>query len=150
MSERVRKILKDPNHICWFAELFSGLSRDEVGQIWDRVQDRELVDLAHEQRQQPTRRNLPPIVQKKGFVYLAKTARSNLVKIGFTKQPKEREKAFRSIDPSLSLFCVTAADWKYEQALHKRFASQRRYGEWFQLSARDVALLMEEMETNAP
>lgn len=80
-----------------------------------------------------------------GYIYILKdTEISGYYKIGKTKQPFERMKAFGVQLPfAVELIHVIkchSAD-EVERRLHRQFASKRQRGEWFSLNDEDVAAI---------
>lgn len=78
------------------------------------------------------RRKLPP-----GFVYVIRVRGFDLAKIGYSRAPDKRiSELARGAGmigglEELARFPATAT---HERAMHKRFAKQRLFGEWFRLS----------------
>jgi hypothetical protein len=89
---------------------------------------------------------MTPIAQalpkKSGFVYLL-CAEGGYYKIGKSKSPQSRVKAFRSLPFKVRLvhqIKSANAPW-LERFLHERFADCCIIGEWFRLSDADVAAI---------
>lgn len=76
-----------------------------------------------------------------GRVYLMRNNKNNLIKIGFSKNPKVREATLQSEEPDITLICHWPGCMKDELRLHKHYASKRRRGEWFELTDKDVSCL---------
>jgi hypothetical protein len=75
-----------------------------------------------------------------GFVYLIKSAR--FYKIGKTNAAgrREREIALQLPEKATTVHVIRTDDPSgIEDYWHKRFAPNRQNGEWFELSAHDVA-----------
>lgn len=88
----------------------------------------------HRRKYEPRKR------ETKGFVYLLK-ADNGSFKIGRTKNPKSRSKAFSVTLPfDVEFICLieTPDMFTLETQLHERFASKRGNGEWFDLLPDDV------------
>lgn len=85
-----------------------------------------------------------PVTRAPGFVYLMRHGRAGTVKIGYSKNPKEREETLQAEDPDLNLLASWPGTTDDERALHTRFADLRTRGEWFRLSPNDVGGLIEE------
>ena len=76
-----------------------------------------------------------------GFVYAMKNKRNGYTKIGFSKRPEYRESTLQAEDPDVELvfsFPGTPAD---ESVAHERYKQHRLRGEWFTLSAQQLAEL---------
>jgi hypothetical protein len=85
--------------------------------------------------------------KRAGYVYLMRNNRNGYVKIGFSRNPKHREKTLQSEDPDVELLW-SHQGFKYdERELHARYASMRVRGEWFRLTADDVAHIIANMNT---
>lgn len=79
-------------------------------------------------------------VQSHGYVYLLKSGR--FFKIGYSKSPGRRvyEMDIKLPDPVQLIHQIQTDDPQGIEAYwHRRFADRRRRGEWFDLSAADVA-----------
>lgn len=72
-----------------------------------------------------------------GFVYLCRNNRNGLTKIGFSRNPKQREYTLQSEDPDVSMFATFPGTTRAERSLHEQFAGKRVRGEWFNLSDED-------------
>ncbi len=77
---------------------------------------------------------------KQGYVYLFETV-GGFFKIGQSIDPEERVKAFASLPFEIRLRHKIAVDDMdyWERDLHRNFAERRARGEWFRLTAEDVA-----------
>ena len=71
------------------------------------------------------------------YVYLMKHS-NGLVKIGFSKNPKAREKTLQAEDPRLKIVCYWEADISVEKRLHQIYDDLRVRGEWFKLKQHHV------------
>lgn len=84
-----------------------------------------------------------PTYWRGGYIYILKDIQiSGLYKIGKTRNPVERMKAFGvqlpfAVELIHVIKCYSADE--VERRLHSRFASKRERGEWFALSDEDVA-----------
>lgn len=85
-----------------------------------------------------------PGERKTGFVYLARNERNGMTKIGFSNNPRQREKTLQSEEPEIHIFHKWRGCWVDEQATHVKFSDSRVRGEWFNLSKSQVARLMRE------
>lgn len=87
---------------------------------------------------------LPTLQPTEGYVYLFKS--QNLYKIGKAIDiDKRKKKVERDVSEELMLIHqISSNDYtRAETILHKRFAHLRKWGEWFDLSASDVAAICE-------
>lgn len=71
---------------------------------------------------------------RKGFVYLMRNSRNGLVKIGFSKDPKVRERTLQSEEPEIEMIWCVSGNRDKEEALHHQYRRCRVRGEWFKLS----------------
>jgi hypothetical protein len=71
------------------------------------------------------------------FVYLMSHA-NGLTKIGFSKNPKAREKTLQAEDPRLEIVLIVPACKETENRLHEIFKSVRKRGEWFELQPHHI------------
>ncbi len=102
--------------------------------------------------------NVPALEKPAGYVYILKDIEiSQRCKIGHTRNPSQRLKRFDVILPfKTKLIALIKAQYalQLENWLHKRFASSRQEGEWFDLSDDDVAnlrnLSVQEITTEKP
>lgn len=80
-----------------------------------------------------------PRLRDKGYVYLL-WSEMGVYKIGRTKTPDTRLKAFSSLPFEVRCECLIETDnaSELEHSLHTRFADKRGRGEWFALNADDV------------
>lgn len=60
--------------------------------------------------------------------------RNRLVKIGFSKKPRLREKTLQSEEPEIQLIDVVIGTKSMERDLHSYFERHRVRGEWFDFS----------------
>lgn len=72
------------------------------------------------------------------YVYLQHNTKNNRYKIGFSKQPKHREKTLQSEEPDIQVYRQWIASQKYEGILKKKFESKHIRGEWYALSKDDL------------
>lgn len=83
--------------------------------------------------------------RQSGWVYLMRSKRTLLYKIGLSKNVKERLRSVRTgkDDSTIEVvFMLKTKDmYKSEQWLHRQFSIQRVEGEWFRLSKADVAAI---------
>jgi hypothetical protein len=69
------------------------------------------------------------------FVYFAKVANGNRLKIGLSRDPRTRVKILSIGSPvKLVLYYARPGDRQMETRLHRRFAADRLHGEWFRVS----------------
>lgn len=64
--------------------------------------------------------------------YLMKNNNTKLYKIGYSKNPKHREKTLQSQEPSIKM--VKIWNKNIERKLHKLYSEYRVRGEWFNLT----------------
>lgn len=81
-----------------------------------------------------------------GFVYLMRHGRADTIKIGYSKNPKEREDTLQAEDPDLNLLASWPGTKDDERALHARFSALRTRGEWFRLNDIEIDQLIEEFD----
>ncbi len=67
-----------------------------------------------------------------------KNLRNGLHKIGRSLSPLKREKTLQSEEPEIEMVASWPGKTSDEYDLHKRFASKRIRGEWFNLDESDV------------
>ncbi|MFL5765470.1 MAG: GIY-YIG nuclease family protein [Bacteroidia bacterium] len=72
------------------------------------------------------------------YVYIMLNCRSNLFKIGKSKNPSYREKTLQSEEPEVKIVAVWMAPDDEEKKLHNDYKSKRQRGEWFKLSTKDL------------
>jgi hypothetical protein len=83
----------------------------------------------------------PPTDVEFGFVYLIKFGR--FFKIGKTNSAgrRERELAIQLPEKTTTVHVIRTDDpTEIEEYWHKRFRDRRKNGEWFELTAQDVAV----------
>jgi len=79
--------------------------------------------------------------QEHGYVYFMRSG--NVVKIGFSTNPRGRVKSLRTARPEASFICkIVKGGPATERKFHERFAAYRQAGEWFDLSG-DLARYLE-------
>ncbi len=79
-----------------------------------------------------------------GYVYVARCARTGLVKIGSARKPLTRMKALSKEMCSAVVMLhtiATNAALRLEREAQRRFLDSHKGGEWFELSGEEVALL---------
>lgn len=84
-----------------------------------------------------------PVIQTEGFVYLLKSE-VGFYKIGHAANPNDRIRTFNVKLPFQVEFehLIKCKDrFTAERKLHKRYADKRLNGEWFHLTADDVAAI---------
>lgn len=82
------------------------------------------------------------------YVYLMIDSSNGYHKIGISNHPDYREKTLQSEKPAIEKICAKRFPSRIiaqaiESALHTAFASKRIRGEWFNLSDKDVAQIIE-------
>lgn len=68
------------------------------------------------------------------YLYLMLDRRTELTKIGTSRNPRFRERTLQSDAPDVNLFYSRLASLDHERQLHRDFATLRQRGEWFALS----------------
>lgn len=76
-----------------------------------------------------------------GYVYLMIDHNTKLYKIGWSKQPKVREKTLQSEQPKIELLKSFRTNKSSETELHRYFKDKRIRGEWFNLTPSDLNLI---------
>lgn len=66
---------------------------------------------------------------------------SGLIKIGYSKNPKFREKTLQSQEPEVHLILCCETHKNIERELHKLYSQKRFRGEWFRLNMTDLKKL---------
>ncbi len=64
--------------------------------------------------------------------------RNGFIKIGFSKEPKFREKTLQSEVPEVEIICFFDGSLADEKTLHGFFYEKRVRGEWFNLDSNDM------------
>lgn len=88
---------------------------------------------------------------ERGFVYLMHASGSNYYKIGKSSKPSRR---ILEIAPKMPFETEFVKVWRTyfmsvaETSLHRRFASQRANGEWFELEEEDLDILLSQNTAN--
>ena len=83
---------------------------------------------------------VPPI-SGETYLYLMADRRTNLTKIGTSKNPKYRERTLQSDNPLIDLLWHWEANLSDERYLHQRFETKRMRGEWFDLTDADIQFI---------
>ncbi len=140
-----RKTDKDfPSHGA-FAQL--GSKQERIQKILEYCQDRNEFDdiishcsvVAKPTNKKPDSTNSDSDIV--GYVYLIRHGTRNEYKIGMTNNPIRREGELRLELPEKvqPIHCIETDDPAgIENYWHSRFASKRKEGEWFSLTAKDV------------
>ncbi len=79
-----------------------------------------------------------------GYVYVAFNPETGLCKLGYSKNPGERERALGiEFAAKVRLLHTILSNWpgRLETHLHRYFAAKRVAGEWFDLSVEDIRLI---------
>lgn len=77
--------------------------------------------------------------EKNGFIYLMVDNRNGYIKIGYSKNPKKREKTLQSEVPDITMiFAKNNCSIMDERKLHDLFKDFRIRGEWFKLNKNDI------------
>lgn len=89
-------------------------------------------------RLDPPEPPLPPFrPDYTGWVYVVQVRGFDLVKIGYSKSPEQRLRELQAgsgMGDGLELLLSFPGDRRLESDLHRRFADDRLFGEWFGLS----------------
>lgn len=119
--------------------LLSGFTQDEYEAARNSAiadadrQDQEERKANREQEQRPA--------PKLGFVYVMYDANLLAHKIGFSQNPKYRERTLQAQKPSISLIASYPGTLADEAYLHREFEGDRIRGEWFYLNPEDVEII---------
>lgn len=81
------------------------------------------------------------VIKKKGFIYLMIDTANGYTKIGFSRNPKHRERTLQSEKPTIELIWKKEGTTKNEKELHEIFSHCRLRGEWFNLTRSDIELI---------
>ena len=79
--------------------------------------------------------------EKSQKTYLMKDLKTGYIKIGYSTNPRFREKTLQAEQPRIVLLKV--CDENVERLLHKQYADKRKRGEWFNLSKEDIQTIIE-------
>lgn len=83
-----------------------------------------------------------------GSVYLMQTDIHEFTKIGFSVEPRKREKTLQAEDPGLHLVAeFPNLSMKEEKDLHSQYADRRQRGEWFFLLPEDIERIKQQFKT---
>jgi hypothetical protein len=74
----------------------------------------------------------------KTWIYLMRDLRSDLIKIGFSNNPRYRERTLQSEQPLIDLIEAWQADKSDEKYLHNQYKDFRLRGEWFKLNTEAI------------
>lgn len=88
-----------------------------------------------------------PHLDPENKIYLMVDNSNGYIKIGKSKNPKYREGTLQSKKPETHLISIWTAPASIEKELHKKYASKRKRGEWFQLSFKDLDEIKEYMDS---
>lgn len=87
-----------------------------------------------------------PRVEGREYVYLMVNDETSFVKIGFSKNPRHREKTLQSQEPAVHLIGCWEASMQREKDLHRKYQTKRERGEWFWLNFEELLELNELMK----
>lgn len=91
----------------------------------------------------PTAPPTPPMVESQA-VYIIRAGTTPWYKIGVATNTRKRLSALQTSNPErLELICTIPASEAFEHELHHKFRDRRGCGEWFALTADDLAYLKE-------
>lgn len=95
----------------------------------DYVKDKELVK--------------EELKTKQGKIYLIGNVQNKVVKIGYSKTPRQRLKKLQTGSPySLTIFKTFNGTLDIENKLHKKYKNQKLNGEWFKMEGRLLELCL--------
>jgi hypothetical protein len=83
-------------------------------------------------------------------IYLMRNKKTNLFKIGFSKNPKKRKNTFRTADPNIEIHRQWFTSQKYESILKNKYKAKRVSGEWFLLDENDIKSIDKLMRSFSP
>lgn len=86
--------------------------------------------------------------KKPKYVYLMKDSTTGFYKIGYSKDPKYRERTLQSQKPTIVLLRTWQGTMQQEKHLHKVFKSKRIRGEWFDLNENDISKIDQYFQKN--
>lgn len=117
---------------------YGGKRGNDVVEVYDTPQEFHLEEPA------PTMPEPSIDISHTGeVVYLIGEPGSPIVKIGTTRNLKNRFRALQSSSPSrLDVLWFTAGGEELEYALHDRFSAARQHGEWFLFEEADPVMLV--------
>lgn len=84
--------------------------------------------------------------ENQNFVYLMFNIDTSFTKIGFSKNPYNRERTLQSKEPNVYLLAAWEAPKSIEKQLHQKFEKKRQRGEWFLLSIVDLISIKQFMQ----
>jgi len=90
------------------------------------------------QAERAVRRKMAEQKKKAGWNYLMVDHNTGYHKIGYSKNPRYREKTLQSEKPTIEMLFKWRGGFGQEQELHEHFSDKRIRGEWFDLTAEDV------------
>lgn len=128
--DRITRFVKDPTSF----RIFDFRTQEERRAYYDQFQAWYQRELGKDHYSNYDR----SVKGKRMFVYLMKDARSGFYKIGYSKDPKYRERTLQAEAPMVDLLYTWAGSIEEEQYLHELFADQRIRGEWFDLNTDDI------------
>lgn len=140
-------MLLDNNRLALQREEWLEL-RGEIDAFYEKIQDSEIENHNKERCPLCTRPNsdfeiADGFARYKGFVYLARDNRNQAIKIGYSTQPKVRERTLQSEQPDITFVAgFRGSSWE-EQRLHRQYEHKRRRGEWFNLTEDDIQSIVE-------
>jgi len=82
----------------------------------------------------------------KEYVYLMVNIETSLIKIGYSKNPKYREKTLQSQEPQVHLIACWNTKRIVETELHRMFKNERKRGEYFKLDINKLRELKNYMD----
>lgn len=88
--------------------------------------------------QDPTPFKWPSPIPKKYFLYIMRNNRNAYFKIGYSSNPKFREKTLQAEDPDITLVHSWECCKSIETKVHRKFKDNRLRGEWFKLTDKEM------------
>jgi hypothetical protein len=143
-SKEKQKIAEHFRHLVTVGVLEVHLEKNEQGTFSCYRFNEDILNSLRPSHIKSLHKQLPAII------YLMQNKRNHLTKIGCTKKhPVIRERTLQSEEPEISLLLSFPGNFQVERTLHKLFESQRKRGEWFDLSQKDIQHIKEFAYTNS-
>lgn len=132
-------------------EIFAEYDRESLTLAIDETyeelrRESEAKRLAERLREKAYRESETKIA-KGGFVYLMRDTSLDYHKIGFSTNPRFRERTLQAQKPTIQIEHCWKGTWRIEQDLHEKFMHKRIRGEWFHLTPEDITEIMSFFQT---
>lgn len=141
------KVAHDPSLSIGARFLYIILSADNWRFDFDRICDvmQNHPETVMGYLKELERRKLYTLPRKRDFVYLVLNRRNGYYKIGFTHgwSVRKRSRTLQADDPDNILIASKELPRVIEKRLHHKFRDRRLGGEWFDLTSRQVAYIVE-------